>query len=314
MSPVILIRHPSASEYARILRSRYPDFRVEIAQEERLADQLEAADILLALRFPAQMIEHAGRLRWFQATGAGVDSIMAVADRLPGMIITNARGIHGDVIADYVLTGITIMKNDMRQLFADQAERKWSQRSLVPLSAMTLGVVGLGAIGSEICRRAKSAGMTVIGSRRNGSLPSDHVDEVYPADRLPTMLSRCDAVVLAVPKTPETVGMMGAAEFESMKPSAILVNISRGDVVNEPELIAALQSKTIGGAILDVFQHEPLPQESPLWTMPNVMVTPHLAGGAVDYVDRMLSVFCDNLDSFLNGASMRNIVDPNRGY
>lgn len=313
-APVVLIRHPSAPEYARIIRQRRPQLRFEIADENRLAEQVARADILLGLRFPSQFVQEAKTIRWFQATGAGVDSVIPVADLLPGMIITNARGIHGDVIADYVLTGITMLKWDIRRIVADQAERQWTNRSVVPLSAMTIGVIGLGSIGGEVCRRAKAAGMAVIGFRRSPSLASDHADEVYAVNRLESELGRCDAVVLTVPKTVETAGMIGAAQFACMKRTAVLLNVSRGDIVREPDLVAALQDGIIGGAMLDVFQREPLPQESPLWSMPNVIVTPHMAGGAADYVERMLAIFFDNLDRFMAGQPLRNLVDPGRGY
>lgn len=315
MNPLtVLIRHPSADEYARILGERHPELCIEIAQEDRLGEQIARADVLLALRFPTQLVEHARGLRWFQATGAGVDSVIPVAAQLPGMAITNARGIHGDVIADYVLTGITMLKWNMRQMLADQAGKRWVGRSVVPLSAMTIGVIGLGAIGSEVCRRAKSAGMTVIGFRKNGSVPAEHVDEVHATNRLHGMLGRCDAIVLAVPRTPQTGGMIGANELASMKRDVVLLNVSRGDIVREEDLIAALRNGTIGGAMLDVFQQEPLPQDNPLWEMPNVIVTPHMAGGAMDYVERVIAIFCDNLDSFRNGRPLRNVIDPKRGY
>jgi phosphoglycerate dehydrogenase-like enzyme len=313
-TPSILVRHPSASEYARMLRERYPDLCIEIAEEDRLGEQIARADIMLSLRFPAQCVEHAKGLRWFQATGAGVDSAIPVAAYLPGMVITNARGMHGDVIADYVLTGIAMLKWNVRQMFIDQADKRWVGKSVAPLSAMTIGIIGLGAIGGEISRRAKSAGMTVIGFRKNVAAPTEHVDEVYSTDSLREVLGRCDAVVLAVPKTPHTVGMIGLEELASMKRDAVLLNISRGDIIREKELIDALQSGTIGGAMLDVFQQEPLPQDNPLWEMSNVIVTPHMAGGATDYIQRMLAIFCDNLDRFRAGQPLRNVIDPMRGY
>lgn len=310
----LLIRHPSQDAYARILAERGLDLRIETADEDRLGEQIARAEVMLALRFPAQLAQHATGLRWLQTTGAGVESVIPVAGQLPGMVITNARGMHGDVIADYVLTGITMLKWNMRQMLADQAGKRWVGRSVVPLSAMTIGVVGLGAVGGEICRRAKSAGMTVLGFRKDGSLPAEHVDAVFSDGRLREMLGRCDAVVLAVPRTPHTGGMIGAGELASMKRDAVLLNVSRGDIVREAELIEALRNGTIGGAMLDVFQQEPLPQDNPLWDMANVIVTPHMAGGATDYIERMLAIFCDNLERFRAGRPLRNLVDPARGY
>jgi phosphoglycerate dehydrogenase-like enzyme len=303
-----------AESYVEGIRARYPGIRTEAADESRLAEQLAVADILLAFEFPAALVSHMGRLRWYQSTGAGVDTVLPVAGRLPNMVITNAKGIHGDVIADYVMACIPAMTWNLRQVFANQSQRKWVRQWLVPLSAMTLGVVGVGAIGAEICRRAKTAGMTVLGYRRNASATSEYVDEMFGGDQLHSMLKRCDAVVLVVPRTAETAGMIGAKELACMKRSAILVNVARGGIVDERALAIALERGDIGGAVIDVFDQEPLPPENPFWSMPNVVVTPHMAGGTADYVDRVLSIFSENFDRFFAGRPLRNLVDPARGY
>lgn len=313
-APVVLIRHAWADAFAEGLRARRPRLRIVKADEARLAEQLAEADILMAFQFPAEFAAEATKLRWFQSTGAGVDTVLPVAHRLPDMTITNARGIHGDAIADYVFAGITMMKWDFRRIMADQSHHAWNRRPVVPLSALTLGVVGVGAIGEEICRRGKSAGMTVLGYRRTAGAASSHVDEMFTGQGLHAMLPRCDAVVLIVPKTPETAGMIGAHELSLMKRDGILINVARGGIVDEAALAAALRNGEIGGAVLDVFDTEPLPPDSAFWDLPNVIVTPHMSGGTADYVERVLSIFCDNLDRFVAGQKLRNVVDPARGY
>jgi phosphoglycerate dehydrogenase-like enzyme len=178
---------------------------------------------------------------------------------------------------------------------------------------MTLGVVGLGTIGTEIARRARTFGMNVVGVKRT-SAPVEGVDQVFGPDRLGEMLSLCDFVVLVVPATAQTERMFGASEFQAMKRTAYLVNISRGSTVDEEALIQALQQGSIAGAILDVFDKEPLPAESPLWFLENVVITPHIAGYLQGYTQQVMEIFSDNLTRWRKGLPLRNVVDLERGY
>lgn len=311
----LLVHHPHADRYARLVGDRFPNVRTIVAPDRDTVEQhIDEADALLAFRFPIEAFDRARKLRWFQCTGAGVDSLLPIRDRLGDITVTNARGIHGELIADYVMAGVTMLHWDFRGLLREQAEKKWNPRQVSPLAESTLGVVGLGSIGTTVARRAKSAAMTVVGTRRDVSRPVDGVDEVFGSDQLARMLPRCDFVVLAVPATPETAGLIGAAELACMKPTAFLVNIARGGVVAEAELVAALQAGTIAGAMLDVFEEEPLPVQSPLWSMPNVLVTPHISGMASNYVERVFTVLADNIDRFLAGRPLTNVVDLARGY
>lgn len=311
----IVLNHPAAESYARLIGERFPQVRAIVAPDsERLERHIGEADALLAFRFPVEVFERAKKLRWFQCTGAGVDSMFSIRDRAGHITVTNARGIHGEVIADFVMAGATMLHWDFRRFLREQAERKWNPRFVAPLADKTLGVVGLGSIGTTIARRAKSAGMTVVGSKRDISAPVEGVDRLFASDALEDLLPLCDFVVLAVPATADTVGLIGAAEIACMRREAFLINIARGNVVVEAELIKALQTGAIAGAMLDVFEREPLPQDNPLWDMPNVIATPHVAGSPTNYTERVFPIFADNIERLLKGEPLKNVVDLRRGY
>ena len=313
----LLITHPSADEYAALVREHFPEVRV-IAETNPagLEECIAEADALLGFHFPVEHLHRAVRLRWFQSTGAGVDSIIPVRERVGHITVTNVRGIQGDLIADYVMGGVTLLHWDFRQLLRAHRERSWATRTVAPLADLTLGVIGLGAVGMTIARRAKSAGMTVLGSKQNIAVPVDSVDRVFGSGRseVTALLAASDFVVLAVPSTKETVGLIGARELAAMRRTAFLINVARGNVVVETELVEALRSGAIAGAMLDVFEREPLPPDSALWDLPKVIVTPHMSGVPSAYVKRAFGVIAENIRRFLNKEPLTNVVSLDRGY
>ena len=311
----MVISHPAADQYAALIGARFPQVRTIAGSDpEVLERHIGEAEALLAFQFPVELFDRARKLRWFQSTGAGVDSLFTVRERADHITVTNARGIHGELMADYVMGGITLLHWDVRAFLREQADKKWNSRMVSPLADKSLGVIGLGSVGSVIARRAKNAGMTVLGTRRNASQLLQGVDQVFAANALKEMLPFCDFVVAAVPSTSETVGLLGAAEFACMRRTAFLLNVARGNVIVEKELIEALQAGTIAGAMLDVFECEPLPQDSLLWDMPNVIVTPHVSGTPTEYVQRAFSIVAENIERFLSGRPLLNVVDLRRGY
>ncbi|UWU75867.1 D-2-hydroxyacid dehydrogenase [Bradyrhizobium huanghuaihaiense] len=313
----VLIHDASADDYLRLIRGRFPNVRVLCAKDAKsLERHVPEADVILTSPsgFPARLFENTRRLRWVQATVAGVEAFVPIRERISDIIVTNARGIHGDLIADFVMTGIGMMQWDFPTLMSEQSRKEWRPRCVPPLAERTLGVVGLGSVGSAIARRGKSAGMTVIGSKRDVSQPIADVDRLVPPDALPELLALSDFVVLAVPRLPETSRLIGGDQLQVMRRSAFLINIARGSVVVETELVEALQAGTISGALLDVFEREPLPADSPLWTMPNVIIAPHIAGYPSDYSARVFEIFGDNLQRFIEKRPLRNVVDLTRGY
>ncbi|MCA1386360.1 MULTISPECIES: D-2-hydroxyacid dehydrogenase [unclassified Bradyrhizobium] len=311
----VLLYAFAGDDYAASIHKRFSHVRVLIAKDQASLDQHVAeADVLLAHSFPAEIFDKARRLRWFQCASAGVDSVLSIRDRVGDLVVTNVRGMHGEVIADFVMAGMTMMHWDFPRFMREQSRKEWRPRSIAPLAERTLGVVGLGSIGTAIARRAKSAGMTVIGSKRDVTQPVSGIDTLFPPEGLAEVLGLSDFVVLAVPHVSETTRLIGRKELQLMRRTAFLINIARGSVIAENELVEALQGGTIAGALLDVFEREPLPVDSPLWTMPNVIVTPHVAGWLSDYNARALEIFNDNLQRFLDRKPLRNVVDLKRGY
>lgn len=311
----VLVSDPAAEEYLTLIGKRFPTVRFLGAKDAAsLNSHIAEANILLAPRLPIETFDKARRLRWFQCSIAGVDWLLPMRDRVGDLIVTNARGMHGEIIADFVMAGMTMMHWDFARFMREQACNEWHPREVAPLAERTLGVVGLGSIGSAIARRAKSSGMTVVGSKRNVAEPVSGVDRLLPSNRLDELLEVSDFVVIAAPHVPETNGLIGREQLRLMRRTAFLVNIARGQVVVESDLVEALRAGSISGALLDVFEREPLPTDSPLWTMPNVIVTPHVAGYLSDYTSRALELFSDNLQRFLEKKPLRNVVDLKRGY
>ena len=308
----ILVFHPQAARYGALLRAHLSAEVEATADESEFRRRLPEADVLVAFRFPVDALREARRLRWVQITSAGTEFLDPTSE-LARCIVTNGRGIHAAPIADYVLTAAVMLQSDFPGLLRAQAERTWRRRPVATLSGRTLGIAGLGAIGQEIARRAKACGMRTVGLRRT-AVPTRDVDVVFGPGELHAFLGQCDFVALTVPSTPDTHGLMGAREFAAMKRSAYLINVARGEIVDEPAMIAALRCGTIAGACLDVFATEPLPHESELWSMPNVIVTPHLAGMRDDYEEQLVAIFLDNFARLVRGEPMRNVVDLARGY
>ncbi len=259
------------------------------------------------------------KLRWVQLTSAGTDRVDPALIRA-GLTFTTVSGLHATPIAESVLGYMLMFEKGWPALWRRQAEHTYD-RMIVPriLAGRTVGVVGMGAIGLECARLAKALGCRVLGIRRSVAErgPDTVADEVLPPGALDELLAESDHVVLAVPLTEETRRMIGAAQLRTMGARAersYLINIARGEVVDETALTEALREGVIAGAALDVFEREPLPEDSPLWELDNVIITPHISGGVANYNELATSIFCDNLRRYLDGEPLRNIVDPDRGY
>jgi phosphoglycerate dehydrogenase-like enzyme len=246
-------------------------------------------------------------LRWFHTFSAGVDSpvFQVLIDR--GTLLTNSSGASAPSIAQYVLAMMLYRTKRIEEWREGQRRHAWERVAASELTGQTAGIVGTGAIGGEVARLAQAFGMRVLGVRRSGK-PARHVDEMLPMRRLPALLKRSDFVVLACPLTKETQGLIDERELRAMKPTATLINVARGRVVDEPALVRALREGWIAGACLDVFHMEPLPPDSPLWDMPNVVVTPHNSGFSPLNMERSMAIFLDNLARFAAGKKLRNLV------
>lgn len=310
----LLIYHRRAEELRGLIAEKTGGLQVAAGFDEATLERhLGDADALIAFKFPVEALDRARQLRWIQLTSAGAEQLLPVRARLDKVVVTNTRGIHVDLMADYALATMVMLNMHFPRFFADQQARRWEQRLSVPLAGQTLGVIGAGAIGSEIVRRGAAFGMHVLAVKRTRG-PVEGAAEVVGTDALHDVLGRSDFVVLVVPQTPETRGMIGEAALRAMKPTAYLINIARANVVDEPALVHALRKQWIAGAALDVFEEEPLPADSPLWALPNALLTPHVAGEPADYARRVADVFVDNLTRLRRGQPFRNVVDFERGY
>ncbi len=247
------------------------------------------------------------RLRWFHSFSAGVDhpAFRMLLER--GVLLSNSSGSSSVPIAQYVIGVMLRVVKRMDALAEAQRERRWESVPAEELTGKTAGIIGVGHIGGEVARLAEAFGMHVIGCRRR-QRPLRYVDELLSPERLGELLARADFVVLTVPLSAQTDGLIGEAELRAMKPSAWLINVSRGRVVREAALLAALKDGAIGGACLDVFEEEPLPPESELWSRPDVIVTPHNSGNSPLNFDRASELFLGNLSRYVAGRRLRNRV------
>jgi phosphoglycerate dehydrogenase-like enzyme len=263
--------------------------------------------------FPEQFFARAENLKWVHSLSAGVEGLVHPAWIASPVVMTNSRGVYTKPMAEYVIAMILAFSRRLNDYFRQQQERKWERLHCFEVDGLTLGIVGLGGIGREIAPRAKGLGMRVIGTR-NRPAPEPFVDEVLPANRLDELLRVSDFVVVAAPLVPETRGLLSEARLRLMKPTAYLINVARGPLVDEEALIRILQGGAIAGAALDVFSQEPLPVESPLWGLPNVIVTPHWSASSPHNVTRALDVFAENIRRYQAGEPLLNVVDKSLGY
>jgi phosphoglycerate dehydrogenase-like enzyme len=290
------------------------------AQDQEWAALVAEAEILFDIYRPQSddLPRRAPRLRWIQFSSSGVGTFVEEMGLAPtAILVTNAAGVHATPLAEFVLFAILYFAKQMPRVLSDQRRHHWEQFAVRNVRGATLGLVGLGGVGREIARLATAVGMRVVAIRRSdGRVGADvpDVEAVYPTDGLRELLAESDYVTLILPHTRQTAGLIGKAELGAMKPGAVLINIARGTIVDEPALIEALRSGHLGGAALDVFAIEPLPAASPLWDMPNVLITPHTISTAIDENELVVDLFCDNLRRFLAGEPLRNLFDRARGY
>jgi phosphoglycerate dehydrogenase-like enzyme len=316
------------------IRDVSPRLNVIYPQTDAKDQQLlPSIDILYSIQLP-KSIANAPRLKWIQLLSAGYDSLFGSEVQQSTIAVTNAAGIHGTPIAEFVLCSMIVMSRNLhRAMRTDNKQALWQMFAFMghELYGATVGIIGLGAIGREVARLAHAFGMRVIGVTPHCDDPWTVPDSRYVPDELrvlplqhdprvevrspaelPWLLAESDYVVLTVPVTPQTRAFMGEAQFRMMKPTAYLINPSRGALIDDTALIKALNEKWIAGAALDVFQQEPLPADSPFYTMPNVLVTPHMAAHTDRLFERCVDVFCANLERFLSGQPLLNQVHPPR--
>jgi phosphoglycerate dehydrogenase-like enzyme len=286
----------------------------------RIGEHIAEADVYFGGRLTEEQWERARKLSWIHVPWAGVNSLFQVeAIRRSPVVVTNSSGVMSDAVADQVLAYMLMLNRDLPAQLDRQRRRSW-ERYETPsskrrrLRGRTLGLIGYGAIGRAIAERARGFGMQVMATRRTAGETPPELDRLLDPAGLPHLLAASDFVVVALPLTEETRGAFGIEQFRMMKPGAFFINIARGAIVVEAGMIEALRDGTIAGAALDVFETEPLPSDSPLWEMKNVIVTPHSAGGFDEFGDETTELFLENLRRRAAGEPLLNVVRKQDGY
>ena len=293
----------------------------DAAARDRWIALLESADVLYDFGPLALADRLAGwrRLRWVQTTSAGVGEFARRHGLLEreDVVITTSSGVHARPLAEFVLLAVLMFGKDLLRVQGDQRRHHWERYAGAEAAGLVVGVVGAGRVGSEAGRLLRGLDAHVIGVVRTaaGRAPADvHADEIVAVSDLDAVLPRLDVLVLATPHTPDTAGLVDARRIALLPPRAVVVNIARGDVVDEAALADALAAGRLRGAALDVFQTEPLPPESPFWDLPNVLVSPHSASTVAAENDRIVELFCENLRHYLAGEPLRNVLRPELLY
>ena len=311
---------PSAA--AQQLQTEFPSAEVVLARtsEQRRAE-LADSDVLFAVRFSPEDFKVAKQLKWLHLSSAGATHVLFPELVESDVIVTNSRGLYGIPIAEHVLGMMIILARKLHEAYRFQLEGKWPRKemferypSFSELYGQTTGILGLGDIGMAVAERVKALGMRVVATKRHVGTPPPCVDELLGPEGLPHLLQKSDFVVVAAPLTPETKGLIGERELRLMKPTAYIFNVGRGAIIQEAVLIRALKEGWIAGAGLDVTEVEPLPPESELLRLSNVLLTPHYSGLRSNYWEHAVALFKPNLAKFLRDEPLDKVVDKRGGY
>ena len=314
----IVVRIDLEERYRRRLRDRFPDAEfVSATEDEAFAAALPAADAIVGgSPLDDGELDAARRLRWIQVTSAGVEGWLTPALAEHPLQLTNFSGVAAPNIADHVLALLYAFARGLPELLDRQRRKEWSDEAPATFEpeGQTLVILGLGEIGEELAKRAAGVGLRVLAMQRHPDAPPEGVEETVANDELPELLREADHVALTLPLTEKTKGMIGAAQLAMLRPSAYLYNVGRGQVIDQEALIAALRAGKLAGAGLDVVDPEPLPADSPLWELPNVIITGHHAAATPRLWERGIVLLEDNIERFLKGEELRNAVDTKAGY
>lgn len=301
------------------IRATWPEIRVSVGSDAAFAAALRDADAAVAWNIEPSALAAASGLKWFQTIGAGVDDVLTPELVRRGILLTNNSGVHAPNIAEHLLALMLAFARRLPFLVRAQARHEWRDNEgrggVFELSGQTLLIAGMGDIGVELASRAKAFGLTVHGLRRRTDAPTmPNFDNVVGPEVLQAALGEADHVALCLPLTPKTRGLIGPDALAAMKQGAFIYNVGRGPLIETGPLIDALRSGHLGGAGLDVTDPEPLPADSPLWAMENVIITAHTSGATPRYWDRASAILIENIERFLDDRPMLNLVDPEQGY
>ncbi len=294
-----IAQHPELAEQVRFSSSDGPEGDLE---------EIARADVLLGWTFDHRAVADAPGLRWIHVIGAGTDHLEPL-DWVPERVtLTNSSGVHAERAGEFIATGLLMLNSLIPMHLEAQAARRWEARYSSVIAGKTVVIVGVGSIGGSAARRAHELGLTVRGVRRSAGAPHPYVDEMYRTDQIDEALAGADYLVVCAALTPDTRGLIGREQLELLSAEGGVINTSREPLVDYGALEALLREGRLGGAILDVFEPEPLSPESTLWDCPRLIITPHVSSDPRDYTASMLKIFVDNLDRYSRGAEMRNVI------
>ncbi len=304
------------------LEQDFPQLKfVQLQNYDRVPEEITDAEIFIGWALRPEQFVAAKKLKWIHSPAAAVHQLMYTELIQSSVVLTNASGIHGPVVAEHAIAVMLALAKRLPQAMQYQAKKTWSQEHLWnehprprEVAGATVAVVGMGGIGREFTARAKALGMKVLAVRESPSKGTDGADAVYDSSQIDEVLPQADYVLLCTPVTPATISIMNQARLGKMKPDAYLMNVGRGPLIDEGALLDALKNHRIAGAALDVFEEEPLPPDSPLWSLDNLLITPHTAAVTERLWDRHYHQIVENLKRFLAGQPLLNEVDKRRGY
>jgi phosphoglycerate dehydrogenase-like enzyme len=327
MKVVIALPHPfslwqAPPWFLQRLKSQFPQlFFSEVKDYLGLPMQLKDADVFVGWSLRPEQLAIAPKLLWIHSPAAAVHQLMFPALIKRQIMVTNSSEVHGPVVAEHTMALIMTLARRLETASWYQQQKVWAQEQIwnekprpMEVAGSNLLMIGLGNIGREVVQRAKAMGMQVVGIREHPEKGNEGCEAVFAPTHLETILGDMDFIVLAAPLTEATKGFINAARLARMKPSAYLINVGRGPLIDDKALIAALRAKKIGGAALDVFEEEPLPASSPYWDLDNCLITPHMAALTEKLWERHYALFSDNLLRFMMGKPLRGLVDQQRGY
>jgi len=309
-------------EFAQRVQARWPEMRVvHLPHYKLLPPELPDTDIFVGYLLRPEQFRSAVRLKWIHSTAAGVAQLLYPEIRNSEIVLTNASGVHADPMAEHIVGMMISMARNFPLAMRHQLSRQWAQQEIWDgpprpreLAGALAVFVGFGAVGRATAARLRGLGVRVWAVTFSGIADPALAERSFPPSELNTAVAAADFLIIAAPDTPETHHMIGPAQLAAMKSGAFLINVARGSLVDEPALIAALKRRAIAGAALDVTSVEPLPPESPLWSLENVLITPHVSGVSERVWDRQADLLLDNLERWFDGQPLRNRVDMARGY
>lgn len=313
----IVLCYPAEAKHIRQIQATAPDAEVVDAGQEHIAEEILAADIYCGhakVPVPWGDVVRQGRLQWIQSSAAGLDHCLVPEVIESDIIVTSASGVLADQVTEQTLALLTGFLRSMPVFYRAQQAREFIRRPTRDLHHTTIGIVGLGGVGRRLAEVLSVFKTRILATDWDPYDKPAYVDELWPADRLHDLCRAVDILILCAPLNMHTRGMIDAAALAQMKPGAVLCNVARGPLVIEADLVAALESGHLGGAVMDVTEKEPLPTDSKLWDQPNVIITPHVGGQSKRRLDNGTNFFCENLRRYLAGEPLKNLVDKQLGF